>query len=283
MGAKEYLLPRSVDEAVGLLAKHGPSLLIMAGGTIAMPLINEGVSFPERVMGLKHAGLNGLEQGNAHLTIGACTTLSQVVAWEAIPSLREAAHSVGGWAIRNMATVGGNLFAPPPAGDLATMLLALDAVVMLARQGGSRRVLLRDFYTGFMTSVLEPGELVTEFRVPQPVGKMAFQKFGRRQANTPAVVTVAACIDFDGDTVRGARLALGAVGPHPQRSIRAESLVVGSALDDGIIDQAAALAAEDCDPIADAIASEWYRRHMTSIMVSRTLRQIANQEEPHGI
>jgi carbon-monoxide dehydrogenase medium subunit len=273
---KEYFLPRSGDEAVELLAEHGPSLLVMAGGTIAMPLINEGVSFPERVMSLGHAGLSSIEQTNGLVVIGACTTLSQVLAWSEISVLREAAHSVGGWAIRNMGTAGGNLFAPPPAGDFAVMLLALDAEIKLVRREGKRMVPLRDFHTGFMTTALEPGELVTEIRIPALQGKTAFAKFARRKANTPSVVTVGARIVFDGKTVQDARIALGAVGPHPFRSTQAESSLIGSALDDEAIGRAAALAAEECDPITDAIASEWYRRKMTSVMVGRTLEQISN-------
>jgi CO/xanthine dehydrogenase FAD-binding subunit len=276
VSTKEYFLPGSADEAAELLAEHGPSLLVLAGGTIAMPLINEGVSFPERVMGLKRAGLNQIQQSDGQLKIGACATHSQLAAWEGIPALQEAAHSVGGWAIRNMGTAGGNLFAPPPAGDLAVMLLALDANVKIVRRGGERVVSLNDFYTGFLATALEPGELVTEFQCPLPAGKVAFLKHGRKQANTPSIVTVAVNIVFDGDAVQDARIALGAVGPHPFRSEKAEAALIGSRLDTEAIDLAAAAAAEECDPIPDSIASGWYRRQMTSVMVGRTLAQISN-------
>ncbi|MBC8449979.1 MAG: FAD binding domain-containing protein [Chloroflexi bacterium] len=276
MTTKQYFLPQSAAEAVQLLAEYGPSLLIMAGGTIAMPLINEGISFPERVMGLRQAGLSGVVQANGHVAVGACTTLSQVMAWGEIPALREAARSVGAWAIRNMGTVGGNLFAPPPAGDLAVMLLALDAQVKLVSVGGERLVPLADFYTGFLATVLEPGELVTAIQVPLPQGKTVFRKFGRRQTNTPAVVTVAAHVVLAGHTVRDARIALGAVGPHPLRSRQAEASLIGATLDDEAIAQAAALAAEECQPGSDPIASEWYRRKMTAVMVRHALQQIAN-------
>jgi len=239
-----------------------------------MPLINEGVSFPERVMGLRHAGLNTIRQDGDTLAIGACTTMSQVLAWDAVPALQEAAHNVAGWSIRNMGTVGGNLFAPPPAGDMAVMLLALDAEVKLACSGGERTVLLKDFYTGFMTTALMPGELVTEINVRKPAGETVYMKFGRKKANTPSVVTVAAHLMLAGDTVQDARIALSAVGPHPFRSTKAEAALVGSALDEETIAQAAALAAEESDPIADAIASEWYRRKMVSVIVSRALAQL---------
>jgi carbon-monoxide dehydrogenase medium subunit len=175
-----------------------------------------------------------------------------------------------------MGTVGGNLFAPPPAGDLAVMLLALDAEVKLRSREGERVIPLKDFYTGFMTTALEPGELVTEIRVRKPAGDTVYRKFARKQANTPAIVTVAAHLVRDGDVVKDARIALSAVGPHPFRSIRAEAALVGSVLNEGAIDQAAALAAEDSEPVTDPIASEWYRRKMTSVTVSRALAQMRN-------
>jgi CO/xanthine dehydrogenase FAD-binding subunit len=138
VSVKAYFLPQSLTEATGLLAEHGPSLLVMAGGTIAMPLINEGISMPEKVMGLRQAGLNYIQRNNGTVAIGATTTLSQILDLEAIPLLQTAADHAGGWSIRNMGTIGGNIFAPPPAGDVAVALLALDAQVKLVSQKGER-------------------------------------------------------------------------------------------------------------------------------------------------
>ena len=275
MTTQEYLLPKSVDEAVQLLDQYGPALQVMAGGTILMPLVNEGISLPERVMGLRQAGLNYIQESNGHVSIGAATTLSQMLAWEKIPLLEQAARNVGGWAIRNMGTVGGNLFAPPPSGDFAVALLALDAKVRFTSTKNQRLMPLEEFYTGFMTTALEPGEIVAEIRVPVPEGKTAYVKLGRKHANTPAVVTVAVRIVFNGETVEEARIALNAVGPHPLRSVEAEKSLIGSKLDDQAIATAADLAAEHCEPFSDAIASEWYRRKMVSVFVRRALAQIS--------
>jgi CO/xanthine dehydrogenase FAD-binding subunit len=192
-----------------------------------------------------------------------------------IPLLREAAKEVGGWAIRNMGTVGGNLFAPPPAGDVAVALLALDARVVLSGASGDRELPLEEFYTGFLMTALAPGELLKEVRVPLPKGKTAYLKFGRKHANTPAVVTVAARLELDGRTVKDARLALNAVGPHPVRARDAERSLVGSKLDETSIAAAADAAAEGCEPFTDAVASEWYRRKMAAVYVRRTLEKIA--------
>ncbi len=275
MAVKEYFLPQSVEEAVSLLADHGPELLVMAGGTIAMPLINEGVSMPEKVMGLRQAGLDQIEKTNGSLSVGAAATLTQLLRQEQLPLLAEAANNVGGWAIRNMGTVGGNLFAPPPAGDVAVALLALDARLQLTSKSGVRQLPLAEFFTGFMTNALQPGELVTGFEIPLPKGKTAYLKFGRKHANTPAVVTVAAQIMFTGNQVTDARIALNAVGPHPIRAYQAEKALMGKPLNQVSIAAAAAAAAEECQPFTDAIASEWYRRKMASVYVRRTLEKIS--------
>jgi CO/xanthine dehydrogenase FAD-binding subunit len=275
---KDYFLPQSLDEATRLLAEHDVSLLVMAGGTIAMPLINEGISLPEKVMGLRQAGLNYVRRSNGRVEIGATTTLTELLRLEAIPLLQQAARNVGNWTARNMGTVGGNFFAPPPAGDLATALLALDAQLKLVSQSGQRIIPIAEFYTGFMTNALQPGELLAEIQVPIQKGRTAYIKYGRKYANTPAVVTVAAHIVLNGERVQVARIALNAAGPHPVRATNAEAALVGSTLDESTVAVAAAAAAAECEPFTDALASEWYRRKMVGVYVGRTLAQIAGRE-----
>jgi len=275
---EKYILPQSLDQALSLLAEHGDSLMVMGGGTLLMPLINEGISTPEKVMGLRQAGLDQISRSNGHFRIGAAVTLNQMVDLVAIPMLQEAARNTGAWAVRNLATVGGNLFAPPPAGDFAVALLALEAQLKLAGRAGERSVPLTEFYTGFLSNVLKPGELVTEIWLPVPSGKTAYIKYGRRQANTPAVVTVAAHLRFDGSLVRDARLALNGVGPHPVRTKEAEAALIGSTLEADTIQKAATVAAAECEPFTDAIATEWYRRKMAGVFVKRALSCIAGEE-----
>ncbi len=152
MTVAAYLTPRSQDEATELLSRHGADLLVMAGGTVAMPLINEGISLPEVVMGLRHAGLDTLDEADGTLRIGATTTLSRLAGQDVVPMLADAARSTASWSVRNMATVGGNVFTPPPGGDVAVALLALDADVILASVRGERVLPLADLPTGFMTT-----------------------------------------------------------------------------------------------------------------------------------
>ena len=273
MTVASYLLPTSVAEAVELLRAHGPELLVLAGGTVAMPLLNEGVRQPARVMGLRRAGMAGMERREGGLRIGATTTLTALAAQDAVPVLATAARRTGSWAVRNMATVGGNLFSAPRGGDVATALLALDAVVEATGSSGSRTIPLESFFTGLMTTALAADELVTAIVVP-PQGLASFVKLGRREANSPAVVTVAARVVTDEDAVTEARIAIGSVGPHPVRVRAAESLVVGRRLDVPSLRRAAEAAAAAVEPHSDAVASDWYRRRMVGVVVGQALEQL---------
>jgi CO/xanthine dehydrogenase FAD-binding subunit len=277
---REYLVPTSLSEAIGLLERHGPELLVMAGGTVAMPLVNEGISLPERVMSLKRAGLDGIAEADGSLRIGATTTLTRLLEQDAVPLLAAAARHTASWTVRNMGTVGGNLFTPPPGGDIAVALLALDARVRLAGPGGERVIPLADLFTGFLTSALAADELLTAIEVPTTPRETAFLKLGRKQANTPAVVTVAVALTREHGVVREARIALGAAGPHPIRATDAEAALTGSPLDPATIERAAGAAARESRPFTDAIATEWYRRRMVGVFVRRALERIAAPQQP---
>lgn len=270
MATQVYFQPRSLNEAVCLLAEHGPAALVMAGGTLAVPLVNKGVSRPDKVIGLRRAGLDYVRQEDGMVYIGAAATLTQVRQQAGIPLLAEAAKNVGGWAVQNMGTAGGNLFAPPPAGDLAVALLALDArIKVVSHPRGERIVPLGEFYTGFLSNVLDPDELVAEIQVPRPQGKTVLLKHGRLYTNTPAIVTVAVH-RWDGDI----RIALNAVGPHPFRAKKAEAAAkAGSGAE--AIQAAANAAAAESEPFTDPIATEWYRRKMAGVFVQRALEQLA--------
>jgi CO/xanthine dehydrogenase FAD-binding subunit len=277
MATEKIFSPDSLDAALNLLSEYGYELLVIAGGTTAMPAVNQGLSYPRVAMTLHRLKLNEVRAVNSHFEIGATTTLTRVAQLAEVPVLAQAARSVGGWTIRNMATLAGNLFVPPPAGDAATALLALDAQVMLRSKKGNRGVPLAQFYTGLMQTVLTPDELVTQLNVPRPRGKTAFLKFGRRHANSPAVVTVAAHLVRDArGHVSEARIALGAAGDHPLRAKLAEAALVGRTLDPKSIADAAELAKQDAQPFSDALASEWYRRKMVGVYVTRALEEIAN-------
>ena len=282
MSVSEYYRPTSVGEAVGLLGQLGPDTLVLAGGTVAMPLVNDGLAFPERIVSLRGVGMDYVEQTGDGLRIGAGCRLAALAALHDVPVLRDAATRAGTLAVRNMATVGGNLFTPPPGGDVAVALLALDARVVIEGPSGRRTLPIDSFWTGFMTTALEPSELVVEIEVPRPAGRTGFVKFGRRASNTPAIVTVAARIGLDGDVVTDARIALGAVGPSPFRARGAEARLEGMALDAAAVADAARIAADESAPATDAIATEWYRRRMTVLFVERVLGELAERFAVEG-
>jgi len=275
----DFFIPRSVDEAVGLLREHGTDLIVMGGGTIVMGLINDGRLFPRKTMSLARAGISGIRDTGDHIEIGAATTIAQLSRLESLPLLAQAASLFGGPAVRNMATVGGNLFAAPPAGDIAVPLLALDAQVELAGPAGRRALPLDQFFTGQGQTARAPDELVIAVRVRRPAGQSVYLRYGRRQANTPSVVAVAVRVIAESDgTVSDARIALGAAGPHALRARGAEAALIGGPLDDARIAGAATAAQAECDPPTDALASGWYRRRMVGVYVRRALEQLTTFE-----
>jgi aerobic carbon-monoxide dehydrogenase medium subunit len=247
----QYLLPSSADEAAAELA-GGAAL--MAGGTTVMPRVLAGGLEAERVVGLARAGLDGVRREDGRTVIGATTTLAAVARLDHAPALAAAAGAVGGPALRNMATVGGNLLAGAPYGDLGAALLALGAEVDL----GDRVVDVERLWDEFRPGV----DIVrsVSFNDDAAAGSV-FVRCARRAANSPAVVLVA---------VAGGRVALGGVGEHPVRSAGAEAH-----LDDP--GAAGAAAAAEVDPPTDGMASAWYRTRMTEVFVRRAL------EESHAV
>jgi CO/xanthine dehydrogenase FAD-binding subunit len=228
-------LPESVDEAVGLLGAG----VLLAGGTSVMPHVGPTTS----LVSLRRVGLSGIERDGDTLRIGAATTLAQV--GREVGFLHDAIESIASPTIRNMATIGGNLFARQPHGDLAACLLALDARVSIIDADGAREAGVLDA-TGLVTAV--------SFEIPE---RWYYTKAMRRRQNSASIVTVAS---------DGARIALGGVAPRPVRARAAEE-----ALAAGDVAKAAELSVEAADPFDDAYASAWYRRRVLPVHVRRAL------------
>jgi aerobic carbon-monoxide dehydrogenase medium subunit len=263
----EYALPATPEEAAQLVAED-PAAIVMGGGTTVMPRVVTGDLNGRRVVGLARAGLDHVRRNGA-MTLGAMAPLRAVAEISELPALAAAAHSIGSWALRTTATVGGNLLVDGPYGDLAPALLALDAEIGVAGANGERRVALADALQD--GGALEPGELLTEVVVPATDGTTSFQRCARRAAGAPAVVTVAARVRREGDAVAEARIAVGAVGPRATRATGAEEALVGSAGDAAAINEAVATAVAATDAEDDSVASAWYRRRMTELHVRRAL------------
>lgn len=275
MPIETFLAPETLDGALDALNEYGSDALVLAGGTMVMPLINEALTSPRAVISLKRLSLNQVK-ANGRIEIGATTTLTRAAEINELPLLQDAARAIGSWAIRNMATLAGNLFVPPPAGDAAVALLALDAQVVAQSNKSERTIGLDRFYSGLLQTALKPNELVTRIIVPKPQGKGAFVKYGRREANAPAIVSVAARIVTNPEgVITEARIALGAANDFPMRAVKAEAALVGHGLNAQAITAAADAARQEANPFSDALASEWYRKKMVGVYVTRALNQLA--------
>ncbi|MCC7164599.1 MAG: FAD binding domain-containing protein [Anaerolineae bacterium] len=274
MPIETFSAPETVDGILELLDQYGPDALVLAGGTMVMPLINEALTSPRVVVSLQRANLNAINV-NGQTEIGATATLARVAELGELPLLASATRQIGSWAIRNMATLGGNLFAPPPSGDAAVALLALDARVVAASQSGERKIVLDSFYSGLFQTSLNPNELLTRIIIPKTRGKTAWLKCARREANSPSVVAVAARLVTDPEgVITEARIALGGANDFPMRAKSAEAALVGRGLDAASITDAANAAMNDAKPFSDALASEWYRKKMVGVYVRRALEGI---------
>jgi CO/xanthine dehydrogenase FAD-binding subunit len=271
---EEYALPATPEEAVQLVAED-PEAIVMGGGTTLMPRVTVGELRGRRVIGLARAGLDHVRR-NGTTTLGAMAPLRAAAELSEMPVLAAAARSIGSWALRTTATVGGNLLVRGPYGDLAPALLVLDAEIGLAGADGERRVGLAEALEG--DGVVRPGELLVEITVPATGGSTSFQRCARRAAGAPAVVTAAARVRREGDGIAEARIAIGAVGGRAVRATEAEELLAGSAADASALDEVVSAAVAATEPADDSVASAWYRRRMTELHLRRALEAAISKE-----
>jgi CO/xanthine dehydrogenase FAD-binding subunit len=215
----EYLRPSTLDEAVGLLARHGAGARVLAGGTDLIIRLRDGTLTPDVVIDVKRIPelAPSIAELGGWLRITAGTTMTDLLESPLVrrtyPALAEAAAIVGSIQIRNRATLVGNQCNASPAADTAPPLLVYGAVVSIAGPGVERHVALDDLFVRSGVTVLERGELVTAVSLPLPAGRAgsAFQRRTRRRGHDLASVTVAAAVEEDGTT----RLAYGSLGPRP--------------------------------------------------------------------
>jgi carbon-monoxide dehydrogenase medium subunit len=277
-----YHRPASVEEACRILAAE-PSAAILAGGTDLMVHLRQAWrgKRPPAVVNVKRLpGLAAIEVTEARVRLGALATLTALIEHPVIrseyPVLPFTARYMGSPAIRNLATVGGNLCNASPAADLPPVLLALDAEVEIAGPSGTRRVPLARFFQGPGQTRLGPGELLTgvEFPRRQPPWPIRYERLDVRRAMDIAIVGAALSIHRDGARVREARVALGAVGPTPLRVPDAEALLASHGLTDAAITRAAELGMAAARPISDVRASAEYRREMIGTLIRRGLEAL---------
>lgn len=274
-----YFAPTDVGEAVKLLAEHGDKAVVLAGGTDLVAALNYYEIKPGTLVYIGGLGLDYIKEEDGKLVIGAGTTGAQLIASDLIaekfPVLLDAARTHGSPAVRSVATIGGNLGTGSPAGDLIPPLMVMDAEVLLVSAGGERVVPVKDFFTGPQQTVRKPDELIVEIRVPLQAGKAAFQKLGRRKAQTCALASATARLEMDGKVCKDARIVLGSMAPTPIRCIKAEGMITGKELDEGLIAKCAAEAIAESSPIDDQRATAWYRKQAGKALVARAVAQAA--------
>jgi CO/xanthine dehydrogenase FAD-binding subunit len=259
-------MPESVVEAQALLGR--PGAIVIAGGTAVMPVFNQGSDAFSTLVSLRRAGLSTITVEAGKATIGAAATLSDIGEIDALGFLWPALDAIASPTIRNMATVGGNLFVKAPYGDFATCLIALGATAGIAGPSGTRIEGVERLVATGATA----GEIVTQLSFALPAaGAFRFHKAGRKALNSGAIVTVAAVVTVTGGTVSDCRIALGGVAPHPVRAEAVESALIGQRFDRAHVEAAAERAAEDIDPADDAYASAWYRARVTPVHIRRAL------------
>jgi CO/xanthine dehydrogenase FAD-binding subunit len=268
----------SPQEAVSLLAEHGSTARLLAGGSDLMVAVNRQAFKPEVLIYLGDSGLGGISENGNDLVIGAAATFADILASDLVkqkaPLLIAAAQEIASVAIRNVGTIGGNLANASPAADSAPPLLALGARLKLASAGGEREVRLAEFFTGPGQTVLAEGEMITEIIVPaQPEdGKWAYRKMGKRKAQSLSVVSVAINLPGGG----GAAIALGAVAPTPLLVQDAAAILEEKPLDDDTIAQVAKACAAATKPIDDMRGTAWYRTRATGAVVKQLLDSLAS-------
>jgi len=285
MGPFEYFEPLSIEETVSLLKKYGDKAKVLAGGTDLVPQMKEKTTRPEFVISIgRIANLDYIRlDGEKGLKIGALTTIRSI---EQSPQLQpkyglicQSASQTASIAVRNVATVGGNLCNASPSADIATALMALSAKTKLVSPAGERIVPLEDFILGPGATALKTDELLTEIQIPSPPAHTAgvYIKYTTRGGEELALIGVAALLTLSaGDgTCTEAKLALGAVAPTPIRARRAEGVLKGKKIDQELIEKAALTASDESSPIDDIRGSAEYRREMLKVFARDAIRQAA--------
>ncbi|HEX9032713.1 MAG TPA: xanthine dehydrogenase family protein subunit M [Streptosporangiaceae bacterium] len=262
-GAFSYQRASSVDEALTLAADGGEDAKFLAGGHSLLPLMKLRLASPEVLVDVSRIGeLSYIREDNGHIAVGALTRYDDIARSSllagSLPLLAHAAGLVGDPQVRHCGTIGGSLAHSDPAADLPAVALALDAVLVTRGPAGSREIAARDFFQGLFETALEPGELLTEIRIPRPSsGGWSFQKFTKRAIDW-AIVGVA---------VQGDNVALVNMGSTPLRAGGVEeALASGAAPAD-----AAARAAEGTSPSDDINGPSSYREHLARVLTGRAL------------
>jgi carbon-monoxide dehydrogenase medium subunit len=274
----DYVRATSVDEAVSALADGGEDAKVLAGGQSLIPLLRLRLAYPSTLVDVGGvADLRGVRDDGDAIVIGAATTHAEVLADPLVqrhaPLVALATATVADRQVRHRGTFGGSLSHADPAGDLPAVALALDASFIVASSGGGRRTVgANEFFSDYLQTALEPGDLLVEVRVPKLGDGWGFhyEKF-HRVAQAWAVVGVAAAVRRSNGDIAEARIGLTNMGPTPVRARTVESALAGVAVDAGAVGQAADKADDGTNPPSDIGGQADYRRHLVKVLTRRAV------------
>ncbi len=277
----EMLSPKSMTEALSILAKDPGVYRPFAGGTDLMVLYESGKLNHKKLMsiwGLPE--LQGIHVDAEFVSMGALTTYRKLREHPTITkeysALVTAAKMTGAWAIQSRGTIGGNIMNASPAADSPPALLIYDAEVELTSTRGSRWVPYDAFHTGYKTTQAKNDELLTKIRLPRKssLGEIYYRKVGTRQAQAISKVCMASKIVMNSGVVKEFRLAFGAVAPIPYRAKQTESVLVGQSLNEKTIQQALAQLHQEIAPIDDIRSTKQYRLQVAKNLLEDCLRHV---------
>jgi carbon-monoxide dehydrogenase medium subunit len=283
----EYEKAASVDHALALLARYGPEARVLAGGHSLIPMMKLRLAQPETLVdinGLTELAYLGVAGGE--LRIGALTRhaelLGSAAAGEHFAILHDAERVIADPVVRNWGTIGGSLCQADPSEDLSAAFAALKATMVIRGPEGTRTVPAREFHTAPYETVVAPGELLTEIRIPiRPGGGSAYEKVGRRVGDWP-VGAAGVAIWLTGDTVTDAGIGLAAVGARHFAAAEAEDFLRGATATEANFAQAGQIAAEHCRPVSDQRGPAAYKRHLAAELTVRALRRAAGRAAREG-
>ncbi|MQG87739.1 MAG: xanthine dehydrogenase family protein subunit M [SAR202 cluster bacterium] len=277
-----YVAPKTVSEAVSVLAEHGDRARPLAGGTDLLVKARANVWDLDAVVDVKNIPeLMSLSINGAGLSIGAGVPCCQVYEHKDIqeqyPGIIDGASIIGGIQIQSRAGLGGNLCNAAPSGDGIPALIAYNAVAKISGPNGNREVAVEDFATGPSRTVLENGELLTSIEIPKPAANSgaAYTRFIPRNEMDIAVAGVGVFVQLDseGKKFESARIALASVGPTPILAQKAGDSLAGKPVNDESIASAASLAKDAASPITDMRGTVDQRKHLVEVLTGRMLNQ----------
>jgi aerobic carbon-monoxide dehydrogenase medium subunit len=276
-GPFEYFAPLSLTDAVKFLSEHRDDVKILSGGQSLLPLMKMRLAKPAFVVDIgRLPGLDQIVEEDNHLVIGGLVTHTQIensnLLKSKCPLLPLTATTIADVQVRNRGTIGGSIAHADPAGDWPAAVVALDAEIRIFGPNGERWVKCDEFFLGLLMSVLEPDEIVTAVKVPVTgADKTAYLKAAPRSSGFAVVgVAVRLTIDSAGTCSRAA-IGITGVTDKAYRPERVEQMLTGKRLDSAIIQQAAAEACRNVEPIEDINGSAEYRKQLTEVYVARAI------------